>query len=146
MMKKKAIVIISVSLGVVVMISLVLKCLDQYQPIRKTNQWEATVTYSGITESVNIYKMSDFPDRLLLKLPENTQQGKHAYEWFGISKHGVSELYGVKTFPYRHYNHDMAFGLSLEDPKIEDNWTIEWNGEDVQFANDYLKISVKKKP
>ena len=84
-----------------------------------------------------------------MQLPDNLRQ---RYEWFGIYrygvteyKYGVSRLSAVKTFPYRHYNHDMAFGIGIDDAKTEDNWIIRQTDKMVEFYNADFSIKVKRK-
>lgn len=90
---------------------------------------------------MSVYKMAGFPDRLLVQLPNSKEQ---KYEWFGIDEYGVNLLHGVGTFPYRHHRHDIPFGILLEDPKLQDDWIIKWDGTNVQFSNDDFDISVTK--
>lgn len=48
----------------------------------------------------------------------------------------------LRTFPYLSYNHDRAIGVSLDDPKIDDNWEIEWGADEIRFANAEMAVRV----
>lgn len=131
------------------MVPLVQKCLHYYRPVTKTDKWEATATSGGKVENIPVYKMAGFPNRVLVQLPDNLRT---EYEWFGIyqygingENYGVNRLSGIKAFPYRHHNHDMAFGLDIEDSKTQDNWTIKQTDSMLEFYNADMKIRVTRK-
>ncbi|MBK1829149.1 hypothetical protein JIN77_00285 [Verrucomicrobiaceae bacterium R5-34] len=149
MSKRKYTILFIFLAAILVFISLLRLCLEHYRPITKTDKWEATITVDENVKSIDVYKMAGFENRLLVRLPDELRQ---RYEWFGIYKYGVTEykyyvsrLSGVRTFPYRHYNHDKAFGVALDDPKTEDSWVIEQTKDTVDFHNADFKISLRKR-
>lgn len=148
MTKRYVITLIIVCVGALAMFFFARHCMERYRPITKTDEWKASVTHSGHTETIPVYEMAGFSNRLLVQLPDDLRQ---RYEWFGIYrygvteyKYGVSRLSAVKRFPYRHYKHDMAFGVGIEDAKTEDNWIIEQTDKMVRFYNDDFSIVVEK--
>ena len=120
--------------------------LNLRRPVVKTDEWTAVITATnGQHETISVYKMWGFPDRLLVELPE---QLRGRYHWFGIESGKVTLLPRVGNFPYRHYNHDKAFGLLLDKAnhvKIEDDWNTHQEGKKVHFSNADFKISVTPK-
>lgn len=72
-------------------------------------------------------------------MPEGRSQG---YEWFAVDLDGknVAVPNGPGTMPYLHFNHDMEFGVTLDDPKIQDDWKISWRDGDIRFANASFSI------
>ena len=135
-MKKKSI-IISFFIFAVLLVPLVFQFLEQYRPITKTDDWKATITSSDTVGSIDVFKMSGFPDRILVWLQEDET-------WFGVDEYGVNLIYGVKNFPCRHHNKDTPFGILLTDPKLEGKWSVEWKGENVTFGNSDFQIFLQK--
>ena len=149
MIKRKSSFLVVVCVAALFIIPLVRKSLHHYRPVTKTGKLEATITSAGKVESIPVYKMAGFPNRILVQLPKNLRTKN--YEWFGIYKYGVNgenygvnRLSGVKTFPYRHHNHDMAFGIGIDDPKTQDDWIIRQTDNTVEFSNSDFKITLRK--
>lgn len=65
MTKRKFITFIIVCISALAVVFIVRQCLEHYRPLTKTDQWEATVSYSGNTETIPVYEMAGFSDRLL---------------------------------------------------------------------------------
>lgn len=117
-------------------------CLYQKRPLVKTDEWKASVSFQDEPSvEIPVYKMWGFPNRKFIELPENSRQ---RYHWFVVDSLGVSNCFGVGSFPYRHLNHDMSLGISLDDAKLEDSWHIQRDGENIHFSNADFKISVTK--
>jgi len=113
------------------------------RPVVVTDEWIATVTTSnGRIETLKVYKMWGFPNRRFVELPKKLQK---RYQWFGIDENIVCNSFSLGNFPYRNFNYDRALGMGLNNPKLEDDWLVEWHGEDVDFSNADLKIRVTKK-
>lgn len=133
-------------LGIIILITCLIVFINLRRPVVRTNDWVAVVTTSNEkNETIPVYKMRGFPDRLLVELPKHL---RGRYHWFGIEQDRVSVLSGVGKFPYRHYNHDKAFGILIDKAnyvKIEDDWTIRKTDEMVEFSNADFSIVVKRK-
>ncbi len=135
---------ILITLVIAGLIPLIVYCIYLYRPLIATSAWTAEVQYSTAESlSIPVYSMLFRSHVIFIKLPEN----RHSrYQWFAVNWESSSvSTTNPKTFPYLHFNHDMALGITLDFPKIEDAWELHWAENNVTFSNPDMTITVSRK-
>lgn len=106
---------------------------------------EFSVSFTNGTEQrpAKAFKILFKPSVVFIQLPDGADQ---RYRWFALDfrqKYVASANY-PRFSPYLHINYNMAIGVGLESTKIEDDWKIQWKSDKVEFANNNLRVVVKK--
>jgi len=116
-----------------------------FRPLIPSRVWSAFyIEESALQQPAEVYTMLFRPARVFIHLPEGRTQ---RYQWLALDLE--KQLVAVPNWPhlkpYLHFNDDMALGITLDFPKIEDDWKINWKDDQVSFSNGNLSVHLVHK-
>jgi hypothetical protein len=120
-------------------------CLFYAQPLLASRAYVVTATLDGKPIQAELLRPPAIPGTFYIRLPEAPPE--HG-SWFGIAFSRKSVFSpvaldaGWRGFPYIHT--DQAKGVSLTDPKMEDDWVVSFPASGVRFSNGSLEVSLTK--
>jgi len=118
--------------------------VHHFRPLLHTADWRISVEAStGKAGEATVYRMLGRANVLFIKLQDPPDEN---YRWFSIdTKNQIAALPNwPDEKPYLHFNHDMAIGVGLDDGKVDDGWTITWNGDELTFSNGRLAVTLER--
>ncbi len=142
-MKLRTLLRLGVILSVIAAGLLVAGHLFFRRPLIESSQWKAVVEIRGQEpQPVIVYQMLGRPSRVFIRMPKEASEH---YSWFVIdtTESVVAVPNGPRNSPYLYQTIGSALGVGLENPKIEDSWTITWESEEVRFSNGEITVSCR---
>lgn len=134
-----------ISLTVALFLFIAFVALSYAQPLLPSRAYTVTATLDGAPIRAELLRPPAILGTYYLHLPAAQPQ---RYSWFGIAFSRQSVFSPVALYltsggaPCIHT--DQAKGVRLTDAKIEDQWTVAFTSDGVQFSNASLAITLKR--
>ena len=121
------------------------------QPLLPSSAYVTTATLDGAPTRAELLSPLALSGLYYVHLPDVQPPPLYPwrrYRYLGIafSRQSVfrGPIYGSDGFPFIHT--DQAGGIRLNDPKIEDHWSVAFTADGVQFSNSSLSVSLHRRP
>ena len=122
--KKKRLLVAVVVIPAVIGIGL---HVFHFRPLVKADGWLAVIEAEESKELGEVYRMVGDDDKLFVRFMSPFPAHVEGYPWFSLrpSRRFLAIPNWPREEPYLHFNHDMALGVEITDPKVGGNWSVE---------------------
>lgn len=115
------------------------------RPLKETSRYSVKAYLDGELVESKIFEPIFVENIFFIKLGSSDQ---HGYEWLSYSMDersfcSTGNIY-ESALGYTYIHSDESLGVSLSDPKIEDKWSIRFEGETVLLKNKNLEVRLDK--
>ena len=116
------------------------------KPLKRVQGYSAKSVTSGQTAvTAEVFKPWSMNHLLYIKRPDAI---KTLYEWFVVDLNRnlvfVPGNVAPRIMGIPFVNPNQAVGIELTQPKLDDNWTVTFNDDTIEFYNSTTKVTVLK--
>lgn len=134
-----------VSLCIVIAIFLIYAFHANRRPFIASEDFSATAEVSGEAVEVSVFKPMYIEDVYYLHLKDNPD-GRYSWLVFSPQCQFAADPVGVyhSWLGYSYTHADQASGICLTDAKLEDDWVVVFDGDQINLSNSKYQIEIRR--